>query len=118
MLTVVYVGEGGVKNPQNHAYVLYGWPLTEVCICSPFQFFFTLISGPILAMLILSFWLKAIFLKKSEIILPSYLGWNIGSTSKLFETEDVSWGFQKFTRCPSLIEVIWRKSNYTRRNVT
>ena len=27
MLTVAYVGGGGVKNPQNHAYVIYGCPL-------------------------------------------------------------------------------------------
>ena len=26
MLTVAYIGEGGVKNPQNYAYVIYGWP--------------------------------------------------------------------------------------------
>ena len=27
MLTVAYVGEGGVKNYQNYAYVIYGCPL-------------------------------------------------------------------------------------------
>ena len=26
MLTVAYVGEGGVKNCQNYAYVIYGCP--------------------------------------------------------------------------------------------
>ena len=26
MLMVAYEGEGSVKNPQSHAYVIYGWP--------------------------------------------------------------------------------------------
>ena len=30
MLTVAYVGEGGVKNCQNYAYVIYGCPHSVV----------------------------------------------------------------------------------------
>ena len=32
MLMDAYGREGGVKNPQNHAYVIYGCPLIQVCL--------------------------------------------------------------------------------------